>query len=101
MISAAHLVIRCKKGNNKLRKFYTYLQKRGKSKQVAAVAVAKKLLTIIYTMLTNGTEYECEDKMLTIRKLKRMKTRATTIPAVNYTTVINELKDKINLIGGL
>lgn len=100
LISAAHSVIRCKKGNNKLRKFYNHLKKRGKSKQVAAVAVAKKLLTIIYTMLTNGTEYECEDKLLTIRKLGRMNARATPMQIINCVNEIDELKEKINLIGG-
>lgn len=100
LISAAHSVIRCKRGNNKLREFYNHLKKRGKSKQVAAVAVAKKLLTIIYTMLINGTGYECEDKLLTMRKLGRMTARAIAMPTARGISEIDELKEKINLIGG-
>jgi transposase len=101
LISAADSAIRCKRGNNKLREFYNHLKKRGKSKQVAAVAVAKKLLTIIYAMLTNGTKYECEDKFLTMRKLGRMKARATPVQIISYVSEIDDLKEKINLIGGI
>jgi transposase len=100
LVSAAHSVLRCRKGNKKLRSFYTHLRRRGKSKQVAAVALAKKLLIIIYAMLTNWKEYDDGDKLLTMRKLDRMKLRAADMPTSNCIGEINELKEKINLIGG-
>jgi len=100
LVSAAHSVLRCRKGNKKLRKFYTHLRRRGKSKQVAAVALAKKLLIIIYAMLTNWKEYDDGDELLTNRKIARMNMRATGLPTSSYIGEIDELKRKIKLIGG-
>lgn len=100
LVSAAHSVLRCRKGNKKLRKFYTHLKRRGKSKQVAAVALAKKLLIIIYAMLTNGTEYDDGDELLTKSKITKMNLRATELPTSNYVDEIDELERKIKLIGG-
>lgn len=59
----------------KLKRFYTRLSKRiGYSK--AIVATARKLLTIIYHMLTKGEEYEERDDDLTYRKIRRMRTKS-------------------------
>jgi hypothetical protein len=64
------------RGNSKLKKFYLHLIRRGKSKSMAIVAMAKKLLQLIYHMLLNDEPYEEEDKLLTQRKLDRMENRA-------------------------
>ena len=101
LVTAAHSVLRCRKGNKKLRKFYTHLRRRGKSKQVATVALAKKLLTIIYAMLTTGKKYDDGDELLTKRKIVRMNMRATELPLSNYVSKIDELEQKIKLIGGV
>jgi len=101
LVTAAHSVLRCRKGNKKLRKFYTHLRRRGKSKQVAAVALAKKLLIIIYAMLTTGKKYDDGDELLTKRKIVRMNMRATELPLSNYVSKIDELEQKIKLIGGV
>ena len=59
----------------KLRRFYLRLSKRiGKSK--AIVATARKLLIIMYHMLTKQVEYEERDDDLTSRKIKRMKAKS-------------------------
>jgi len=101
LVTAAHSVLRCRKGNKKLRKFYTHLRRRGKSKQVATVALAKKLLIIIYAMLTTGKKYDDGDELLTKRKIVRMNMRATELPLSNYVSKIDELEQKIKLIGGV
>lgn len=70
LISDAHSAVRWQTG--KLKRFYERLKKRiGKNK--AIVATAKKLLIIIYRMLTENKEYEERDDDLTYRKIKRMK----------------------------
>lgn len=68
----------------KLRRFYLRLSKRiGKSK--AIVATARKLLIIIYHMLTKQKEYEERDDDLTKRKIKRMKAKSKRITRLKET----------------
>ena len=101
LISAVHSVLRCRKGNKKLRGYYKHLIKRGKAKQIAAVALAKKLLIIIYTMLTMKRKYDDGDEPLARRKLAKMNLRATALPTSSCIGEIDELKRKIKLIGGV
>ena len=62
----------------KLRRFYLRLSKRvGKSKAIDATA--RKLLIIIYHMLTKHEEYEERDDDLTSRKIRRMKAKSNRI----------------------
>jgi len=100
LVSAAHTVLRCRKGNKKLRQFYKRLIRRGKAKHVAVVALAKKLLIIIYSMLMTGSEYNDGDEQLTKRKVATMNCRAITLPILNYATEIDELKRKVKLLKG-
>ena len=87
---AAHGAI---KKPGKLRRFYLRLSKRvGKSK--AIVATARKLLTIIYHMLTNHQEYEERDDDLTQRKIRRMKVRSKKIKRLKETGMPMEEKHK-------
>jgi transposase len=99
LVSAAHSVIRCRKGNTKLRKFYKHLIKRGKAKQVAVVALAKKILLIIYAMLTRKTTYEDGDERLTKKKIIAMNERGIMIPITNYQSELYKLKHKNKVLG--
>jgi len=99
LVSAAHSVIRCRKGNTKLRKFYKHLIKRGKAKQVAVVALAKKLLLIIYAMLTKKTTYEDGDERITKKKIIAMNERGIMIPITNYQSELYKLKHKNKVLG--
>jgi len=99
LVSAAHSVIRCRKGNTKLRKFYKHLIKRGKAKQVAVVALAKKILLIIYAMLTKKTTYEDGDERLTKKKIIAMNERGIMIPITNYQSELYKLKHKNKVLG--
>ena len=54
-----------------MRKFYYELKKR-KSTKIAVVATARKLLRVIYCMLTRKESYRYERKTLTESKLKRL-----------------------------
>jgi len=99
LVSAAHAVIRCRKGNTKLRKFYKHLIKRGKAKQVAVVALAKKILLVIYAMLTRKTTYKDTDERLTKKKIIAMNVRATIIPKTNYQQELFKLKHKSKVLG--
>ncbi len=56
--------------------------------------MAKKLLLIIYAMLMNGKEYDDGDKLLTMRKLERMKLRTTPIPTSSCISKIDGLKER-------
>lgn len=61
--------------SGKLHRFHTRLSNRiGYSK--AVVATARKLLVIIYHMLTTGEKYEERDDDLTDRKMKRMEMKS-------------------------
>lgn len=99
LVSAAHAVIRCRKGNTKLRKFYVHLIRRGKAKQVAVVALAKKLLMIIYVMLTKKTKYEDGDERMMKKKIIAMNGRAIMIPKTNYQRELYKLKHKSKILG--
>jgi len=81
---SAHGVI---KKPGKLRRFYLRLSKRiGKSK--ALVATARKLLIIMYHMLTKQKEYEERDDDLTKRKIKRMKAKSQRIIRLKETGML-------------
>jgi hypothetical protein len=99
LVSAAHAVLRCRKGNTKLRKFYTHLIRRGKAKQVAVVALAKKLLLVIYAMLTKKTTYEDGDEQILKKKIIAMNGRATMLPETNYLHELDKLKHKNKVLG--
>ncbi|MFW6173384.1 MAG: IS110 family transposase [Elusimicrobiota bacterium] len=87
---SAHGVI---KKPGKLRRFYLRLSKRvGKSK--AIVATARKLLIIIYHMLTKQQEYEERDDDLTNRKIKRMKSKSKRINRLKETGKLVDEKYK-------
>jgi hypothetical protein len=47
-------------------------QKKKKGTKIAVVATARKLLTVIYCMLTRKENYKFERKALTESKLKRL-----------------------------
>lgn len=71
----------------KLRRFYLRLSKRiGKSK--AIVATARKLLIIIYHMLTKQQEYEERDDDLTGRKIKRMEVKSKRMSRLRDTGIL-------------
>ncbi len=58
-----------------LRDFYLRLKKR-KGHKIAIVAAARKLLTIIWVMLTKNTEYRYLKENLRQKKVRRMHKRA-------------------------
>ena len=63
------------KKSGKLKRFHTRLNKHiGYSK--AVVATARKLLIIIYHMLTKGEKFEERDDDLTHRKIRKMETKS-------------------------
>jgi transposase len=99
LVSAAHTIIRCRKGNTKLRKFYIHLIRRGKAKQVAVVALAKKLLLVIYAMLAKKTKYDDGNEVMMKKKIMAMNGRAIMIPETNYLQELNRLKHKSKILG--
>ena len=56
-----------------MRKFYLELKKK-KSTKIAVVATARKLLKVIYCMLTRKENHKYERKALTESKLKSLET---------------------------
>jgi len=58
-----------------LRKFYYELKKR-KGTKIAVVATARKLLRVVYCMLSRKENYRYERKTLTESKLKRLEKTA-------------------------
>lgn len=69
LVADAHANINHHQG--KLYRFYLRVSKR-RGKKIAIVAVARKLLGIIYHMLKNGTEYEEHNEDLTYQKRKAL-----------------------------
>lgn len=100
LVSAVHSILRCRKGNNKLKSFYLHLVRRRKPKQVAVVATAKKLLCIIYTMLIKGEEYKEGNDMLASRKLEKMKSQARPVIPKDIRKDLEKLKSKVDILGG-
>lgn len=71
----AHVAIRYE---GKLRRFYTRLAKK-KGTQKAIVAVAHKMLIVIYHMLTKSRPYEERNDELFERKIDRLETKAMRV----------------------
>jgi len=86
------------RGNEKLRRFHRKVQRRaGKGAQgrnKAKVAVAHKLVIIMWRMLLTGEMYEERDDNLTARKEKRMRGRAKTLPKVEVSAAAKRLEGK-------
>ncbi|MGI9951342.1 transposase, partial [Moorellaceae bacterium AZ2] len=76
-----------------LRDFYLRLKKR-KGHKIAIVAAARKLLTIIWAMLTKNTEYRYLKEELRQKKIRRMHKRALPYK------VDNDLPQKITSLVG-
>ncbi|MBE3580436.1 MAG: IS110 family transposase [Thermoanaerobacteraceae bacterium] len=76
-----------------LRDFYLRLKKR-KGHKIAIVAAARKLLTIIWAMLTKNTEYRYLKEDLRQKKIRRMHKRALLYK------VDNDLPQKITSLVG-
>jgi transposase len=94
---AVHGVI---KKSCKLRRFYLRLSKRiGESK--AIVATARKLLIIIYHMLTKQKEYEERDDDLTSRKIRRMKAKSKRIKRLKETGTLIDKRHKRLIVKGV
>ncbi len=72
LIQAVHQVVRYP---GELRKFYMKLKKQ-KGTKIAVVATARKLLRIIYCMLSRKENYKFERKALTESKLKKLEKTA-------------------------
>ena len=72
LVQVAHQVVRYP---GELRKFYLRLKKQ-KGNKIAVVATARKLLRVIYCMLTRKESYRYERKALTEGKLKRLEKTA-------------------------
>lgn len=75
LVEAAHCAVR---SAGPLRAFYRRLKAR-KGSNVAVVAAARKLTTIIWHMLTNGEPYRWAPERTTREKLGRMHYRATGV----------------------
>lgn len=60
----------------KLHDFYVRMVRRGKGKNTARVAVARKLLRVIWCMLTRREPFREESERLTAMKYRRMEQRA-------------------------
>ncbi|HBT47717.1 MAG TPA: IS110 family transposase [Peptococcaceae bacterium] len=72
LIQVAHTAVR---QPGALRDFYLRIKKR-KGRKIAIVAAARKLLTIIWAMLTKNTEYRYLKEDLRQKKIRRMYQRA-------------------------
>ena len=100
LVSAVHSILRCRKGNDRLKKFHLHLIRRRKPKQVAVVATAKKLLRIIYAMLTEGDKYRKGDDLLAYRKIRRMRSAATSVTPKDISKNLERLRGKVDILGG-
>jgi len=100
LVSAVHSILRCRKGNNRLKNFYLHLVRIRKPKQVAVVATAKNLLCVIYAMLTKGEEYKEGNDMLACRKMERMRSQARPVIPKDMRKDFERLKSKVDILGG-
>ncbi|MCK4347922.1 MAG: IS110 family transposase [Thermoplasmatales archaeon] len=85
------------KKSGKLKRFHARLNKHiGYSK--AVVATARKLLIIIFHMLTNGVKYEERDDDLTHRKIRMMETKSKRMKRLKdkKTPIIEKHKKLMN-----
>jgi len=104
LVSAVHSILRCRKGNNRLKNFYLKLIRRKKSKKLAVVATAK--LSIIYAMLTKGEEYKEGDDGLAFRKLRRMEATAVSVSLISKDISeslkmnLGRLRKKVDILRG-
>lgn len=100
LVQVVHSLLRCRKGNNTLKGFYAHLRRRGKCEKVAVVATARKLLCIIYAMLTKGEEYKEGNDLLTQRKMQRMKKVSLPVVPADVAGSVDRLKRKVDILGG-
>lgn len=80
------------KGSGRFQKFYKRLKKR-KGHGKAIVATARKMLEIVFVLLTRGCEYVETDEMLARKKIRRMDRIAREISDVDIETTISKLSD--------
>lgn len=77
----------------KLHDFYLRLVRRGKGKNVARVAVARKLLRVIWCMLTRREPYREESEQLTAMKYRQMAQYAKEYP-VTWDEIFQQAEDR-------
>lgn len=77
----------------KLHDFYLKMVGRGKGKNVARVAVARKLLRVIWCMLTRRDPFREKNEKLTTEKYKRMERRARKYP-LTWDEIFRKAEDR-------
>ncbi len=89
LVSCANASVR---GKGKFQRVYKRLKKRvGHGK--AIVAVARRMLMVIFVLLTRGCEYEERDDDLTRSKLRRMDRIARDLPDTDLEDALNGISD--------
>jgi len=76
----------------RIRDFYLRVEKR-RGNKVAIVATARKMLRIIYYMLTRNEPYRDADKLLTIRKQKAAKREARDYPVEDLDKMLESMEE--------
>jgi len=66
--------------------------RRGKGKNVARVAVARKLLRVIWCMLIRREPYREKNEKLTITKYQRLRRRAREYPTT-WNEIVREVEE--------
>ncbi len=80
------------RANTAVKRFYLKMLRKGRARQEAEVAAARKLSWIVWRMLTSKQRYEEEDRYLTARKTRAMAYKATReVPNALHPGDIREL----------
>ncbi len=91
------MIVRCAqcaiRGPGRFQRFYKRLEKR-KGHQKAIVAVARKMLAIIFVLLTRGCQYVEIDEMGARRKIRRMERIAKEIPDVEVEETLSGISEE-------
>lgn len=91
MISCANASI---KGPGKFQRMYKRLKKRDKSHGKAIVAVARKMLEVVFVLLTRECDYEDSDEVTTARKVRKMERISSEMRDVDVAATIDGLSEK-------
>ena len=91
-------MIRCAnasiKGPGKFQRMYKRLRKRNKSHGTALVAVARKMLEVVFVLLTRDCDYVDSDEANTMRKIRKMERISKEMRDVDVAVTVEGLSDR-------
>lgn len=91
-------MIRCAnasiKGSGKFQRMYKHLKKRNKSHGTALVAVARKMLEVVFVLLTRECDYVDSDDVNTRRKIRKMERISQEMRDVDVAGTVEGLSER-------